>query len=168
MESLAAVATAVQASQKLVAATSHVESILEAASQREEGGLSGLLISFLTLFDVNSTRRLTHDAFAQAATPLGFDTSPEAWAALCDRFGDATSKQGKRRPKSEGDETLDLSLLSAHFQNRYDALLEDVIRRLLKGIIHVNAKAIGLEQRLLLVEEELEQASNATRHTRAN
>ena len=40
---------------------------------------------------VENSKRLTRDEYSNAAGPLGFDTTHEAWLALCARFGDKSS-----------------------------------------------------------------------------
>ena len=58
----------------------------------ESEGLRGLLISLLSLMDVDKTRPLTKHEYVQAAGPLGFDVTDEAWSSLCARFGNETTR----------------------------------------------------------------------------
>jgi hypothetical protein len=91
-------------------------------------GLKGLLISLLTIFDVDGTRNLTKDEYVQAAGPLGIDVSDSAWAALCVRFGnESTKKRPTTAPEDQEsvDTSLDLTLLGAYFSNKYDSVLEE-------------------------------------------
>jgi hypothetical protein len=144
------------------------ESILEQTSGE---GLKGLLVSLLSLFDTDNTRQLTQDEYVAAAAPLGFDVSPEAWAKLCARFGDQQSK----KPRATGDDaaapafdtSLDLTLLGAYFSNKYDHLLEEVVRRLLKGIVSTNSRAAALEKRLGAVEGLLDSTIGTATPARA-
>ena len=126
------------------------------ATGHEEHGIKGLLVSLLTLFDTNRTNSLSKEEYLQAAAPLGFDISDAAWMALCARFGDKTSKEMKA--VHDGREDLDLNLLGSYFANKYDKLLEEVLRRLLKGIINTNARETALEKRVKKMEEHLETA----------
>ena len=126
-------------------------------------GTRGLLVSLLTLFDINHSKNLSRHEYAQAAGPLGFDTSVDAWLQLCGRFGDKSSKKqlekhqdGRPVTGGEVDTTLDLTLLGEYFSNKYDPLLEELLRRLLRGVINVSARSAMLERRLRVVEDHLE------------
>lgn len=124
-------------------------------------GLRGLLISLLTIFDVKKTGTLTQDEYKAAAGPLGFDTSEEAWHALVLKYGE---KNANNRPSTaEGAPTdaqvLDMQLIGAYFSNKYDPLLEEILRRLIRGIISTNARSESLEKRLKVVEDHLEATS---------
>ena len=115
--------------------------------------LKGLLISLLTLFDVNRSGSLTQEEFSQAAAPVGFKVSDEAWAALCARFGnELTSEVAAAAGESDA---IDLSLFGTYFSNRYDALLEELLRRLMCGVVNCHAKNVQLERRLRSVEDHL-------------
>ena len=103
-------------------------SILDAGVKGE--GLRGLLISLLTIFDVNKTGFLSKHEYEQAAGPLGFDTSDDAWTALCQKFGDKTSRQRPVTAEGITDTQLDMQLIGAYFSNKYDPLLEEILRRL--------------------------------------
>ena len=134
------------------AAEERKTSILDVGADESGGdGYKGLLISLLTIMDVDHEQTLSQAEYEQAAKPLGFDASDDAWAALCARFGDKSSKE---RPKTADgkvdvkDTALDLSLLGAYFQNRYDSLLEELLRRLLKGIVYTNKLSERLDKRL--------------------
>lgn len=124
-------------------------------ASKEGEGVRGLIVSLLTIFDVDNNRRLTKQEYAQAAGPLGFDVNEEAWASLCQRFGDKTSK-AKKQVSDNTEEDLDLSLLGAFFANKYDSLLEEIVRRLLRGIISTNSRAQALEKRMHDVERLLD------------
>ena len=169
------------------------EAILDAGKGSSGDTINGLLVSLLTIFDTDNDHCLNRDEFEQAATPLGFDTSAEAWATLVERFGDKISKGASAGGDTFGDratasrraaaavaaptadedgapvveqESLDLSLLGAYFANKYDSLLEGLLRRLMRGIIYTNQRNADLESRLRIVEEHLEQTSMRTMRER--
>ena len=121
----------------------------------EGGGIRGLLVSLLTIMDVNHNGVLSREEFTLAAEPLGFDVSDGAWADLRQRFGD----QQQDKPASEQADVVDLSLVGALFSNKYDPLLEELLRRLLKGVMVTHRYARQMEGRLRVVEEHLEQTS---------
>lgn len=134
----------------------------ESLNAGEGSSLRGLLISLLTIFDINHNKTLTQEEFTQAATPLGFDTGPGAWEQVCNRFGDLSSKKRSTADTAEEDEggrSIDLTLVGSYFANRYDPVLEELLRRLLTGIMNASARNLQLERRLRVVEEHLEQTS---------
>ena len=101
----------------------------------QEGGSSGvamrgLLVSLLTIFDTNGSKHLSKDEFVDAAGPLGYDATDKAWAALRARFGDRIVREDD--PEGEHSQ-LDLDLVGEHFKHKYDSVLEELLRRLLKG-----------------------------------
>ena len=123
----------------------------------ESEGLRGLLISLLSLMDVDKTRTLTKHEYVQAAGPLGFDVTDEAWSSLCARFGNETTRTNGQ--ENDDDTHLDLNMIGAYFVNKYDPLLEEIIRRLLIGIVNNSVRSTRLEARLRTVEEHLESTS---------
>ena len=141
------------------APTAAPPSILDVGADQPGEGLRGLLVSLLTIFDRDHSRTLTKEQFSQAAEPLGFDTSDEAWLALCGRFGDKTSKQRPTTAEGIIDTALDLSLLGEYFSNKYDPLLEDILRRVVRGVATTWTHACNVDRRLRVVEEHLENTS---------
>ena len=91
--------------------------------------------------DIDHEQTLSQAEYVQAAKPLGFDATDDAWAGLCARFGDKTSKERPKTAEEVKDTALDLKLLGAYFQNRYDSLLEELLRRLLKGIVYTSKRS---------------------------
>ena len=130
------------------------------AAAESGDGMRGLLISLLTIFDVNKTGTLSHEEYSDAAGPLGFDTSDEAWHALVLKFGE---KNANERPSTadgiDESQVLDMQLIGAYFSNKYDPLLEEILRRLIRGIISTNKRSAQLEHRLKVVEDHLEVTS---------
>ena len=93
----------------------------------------------------------------QAAGALGFDVTDEAWSSLCARFGNETTRTNGQ--ENDDDTHLDLNMIGAYFVNKYDPLLEEIIRRLLIGIVNNSVRSTRLEARLRTVEEHLESTS---------
>ena len=132
-------------------------SILEIGADEAGGeGYRGLLVSLLTIMDIDHEQTLSQAEYVQAAKPLGFDATDDAWAGLCARFGDKTSKERPKTAEEVKDTALDLKLLGAYFQNRYDSLLEELLRRLLKGIVYTSKRSEELDRRLQIVEDTLD------------
>ena len=117
--------------------------------QSEE--LKGLLISMLTIFDLDRSRTLSKDEYVRAAAPLGFDVSDSAWIKLRRRFGDV--KEGQE------DGGIDLDLIGGFFANKYDTVLQEMLRHLLIGVVNTNSRNAQLEKRLRAAEEHLEATS---------
>ena len=81
----------------------------------------------------------------------------EAWSSLCARFGNETTRTNGQ--ENDDDTHLDLNMIGAYFVNKYDPLLEEIIRRLLIGIVNNSVRSTRLEARLRTVEEHLESTS---------
>jgi hypothetical protein len=120
-----------------------------------EGGAKGLLVSLLTLMDVNRNNVLTHGEYASTAQPLGFDVSTEAWVELVDRFGDQNRDKSDWRRDPLLD-SIDLSLLSGYTSTKIDPLIEELLRRLLRGVMNTFRYNQQLEKRLQVVEQHLD------------
>jgi hypothetical protein len=121
-----------------------------------EGGAKGLLVSLLTLMDVNRNNVLTHGGeYASTAQPLGFDVSTEAWVELVDRFGDQNRDKSDWRRDPLLD-SIDLSLLSGYMSTKIDPLIEELLRRLLRGVMNTFRYNQQLEKRLQVVEQHLD------------
>ena len=91
-------------------------------NDQEKAGapLSGMLISWLSLFDFDERKKLTEERWKTCAEALLFETSSAEWELLRQRHGDANS-QG-----------LDISLLSSWFANEHSVVLDRMLRRLMK------------------------------------
>lgn len=122
-------------------------------------GVRGVLISLLTLFDTNGNRTLTKEEYKNAAGSLGFDTGDAAWEALCRRFGDKNNQQSSTTEEMVEHAFLDLNLLGSYFANKYDRLLEEILRRVVGGIINSNTRSATLEARMEKMEAHLEMTS---------
>lgn len=99
----------------------------------------GLLVTLVNLFDTDNTRTLDIKSFEAGAAALGYSCSESSWSALCKRLGASSTVS------SEGNPCLDIGLLADHFSNRYDAVLEEVLKRLLSGMIALASRASSLE-----------------------
>ena len=128
--------------------------ILEAV----EGGARGLLVTLLNLFNTDGEAKfLAYSEFASSAAALGYDTSENAWAQLCTRFNNrnaAPPSPGKDGPAAGTEEQLDLRLMGEHFRNRYDNLLEDLLRQQMRGLMHLAARVTGLEEAMYEVQNK--------------
>ena len=85
--------------------------------------LSGMLISWLSLFDFDERKKLTEERWTRCAEALMFETSSSEWELLRQRHGDSNS-QG-----------LDISLLSSWFANEHTVVLDKMLRRLMKTTV---------------------------------
>ena len=94
-------------------------------NDQEKAGapLSGMLISWLSLFDFDERKKLTEERWTWCAEALMFETSSSEWELLRQRHGDADS-QG-----------LDISLLSSWFANEHSVVLDKMLRRLMKTTV---------------------------------
>ena len=130
---------------------------MDVDSQDGPGHVTGLLVSLLSIFDYNGNGLLTKEEFVNAAGPMGFDVSDASWDELYRRYGDKNNKQATEEEMATV--FLDLNLLGHYFANRYDTLLEGIMRRLVNGIISATDRGNALEKRLRVVEEHLEATS---------
>ncbi|KOO23069.1 hypothetical protein Ctob_010466 [Chrysochromulina tobinii] len=105
--------------------------------------------------DVNRNNVLTHGEYASTAQPLGFDVSTEAWVELVDRFGDQNRDKSDWRRDPLLD-SIDLSLLSGYTSTKIDPLIEELLRRLLRGVMNTFRYNQQLEKRLQVVEQHLD------------
>ena len=138
----------------------------------EATGVKGLMVALLGIFDTDGSHELSREEFSFNAAALGYEASDAAWASLCNRFGlvrpdeqvkSATpqgqgSPQGRASPQRRGnrspgpdaaeeeEENLDLGLVADHFVNRYDPVLEGILRQMMGGLRHIVARVGALEE----------------------
>ena len=100
-------------------------------NDQEKAGapLSGMLISWLSLFDFDERKKLTEEQWKTCAEALMFETSSAEWELLRQRHGDANS-QG-----------LDISLLSSWFANEHSVVLDRMLRRLMRTTARALARS---------------------------
>ena len=100
-------------------------------NDQEKAGapLSGMLISWLSLFDFDERKKLTEERWKTCAEALMFETSSAEWELLRQRHGDANS-QG-----------LDISLLSSWFANEHSVVLDRMLRRLMRTTARALARS---------------------------
>ena len=100
-------------------------------NDQEKAGapLSGMLISWLSLFDFDERKKLTEERWKTCAEALMFETSSAEWELLRQRHGDANS-QG-----------LDISLLSSWFANEHSVVLDRMLRRLMRTTARAPARS---------------------------
>ena len=109
------------------------------------GGSGALLIALMNIFDTEGAHCLSKEAFVKCTSALGYVSSDTSWEALAKRFGLVQPEAPKlteeealwRRPHSPPapKQILDLGLVADHFVNKYDSVLEELLRRLLGGIL---------------------------------
>lgn len=140
----------------------------------EATGVKGLIVAMLGIFDTDGSAKLSREEFGLSASALGYEASPAAWQSLCNRFGlvkpgspppspeasspdkglnDPAGKGGRNRSPTRraetpdpADENLDLGLISNHFANKYDTVLEGVLRQIMGGLVHTAARVSALEE----------------------
>ena len=66
----------------------------------------------------------------------------------------APPSPGKDGPAAGTEEQLDLRLMGEHFRNRYDNLLEDLLRQQMRGLMHLAARVTGLEEAMYEVQNK--------------
>ena len=120
------------------------------------------------MFDVDGTNRLGKEHFNKCAEVLGYDSSESTWEALEKRFGlvkpeaptlteeEALWKRIGTPPPPP--KILDLGLVGDHFINKYDAVLEEIFRRLLGGILSLAERTKAAEEAIynIVHREEIE------------
>lgn len=127
----------------------------------DAGGVKGLVVSLLAIFDTNGSGRLSKGEFSEGASALGFHHDEKAWGSLHARYGDREQAMEQRAGEEQ---SLDLNLIGAYFQNKFDPVLEAVMRRLLMAIMFNNERSVAVDARLRAVEAKLE--SSAEREAR--
>jgi len=131
-----------------------------------EDAARGLLVTLLHLFNYDGGETLYRDEFSIAGKALGYDTGDEAWHQLCMRFW--SSAQAQRSPSPGGtkqeDKELDLSNVAYHFRNKYDNLLEEILRQTLRGLTTLSARMSSVETEL----HAMRGASERDRKTKMN
>ena len=118
-----------------------------------EGGPRGLLVTLLNLFDTDADASLTRKEFEAGVKALGYEFSESTWAQMFGRFGQTLGNRIGDPMKSD---ELDLSLLGDFFRNKYDPLLEDTLRQLMRGVVSLASRVSGLEAEVSSLHSKLE------------
>lgn len=108
-----------------------------------EDAARGLLVTLLHLFNTDGGDFLSRDEFSTGAKALGYDTSDEAWHSLCMRFW---SSSQATETGEQNEVQLDLSNVAYHFRNKYDHLLEEILRQALRGITTLHERCDQLQK----------------------
>ena len=116
----------------------------------EDQPVRGVFVALLNLFDFDGSGALTKEEFNLCASALGFDTSPSAWTTVANRFFNPTSPhKGKaespfpEKVQAEVADSLDLTLIADHFANKYDAVMIEVLRNMMAGIVSLTSRVAG-------------------------
>ena len=104
----------------------------------EATGVRGLLTCVLSIFDTSCARQLSQDVVRLNAAALGYELTDEVWMALCKRLG-TVGGNGTN---------LDLHMTSDHFSNKYDTVLEGILRQMMRGLAQQQQRLSELEDQL--------------------
>ena len=101
----------------------------------------------LGIFDIDGSRELSKAELGLNADALGYLASDATWDVLVKRFGtvDRGSPPDADAAKKLAPDPLDLQLVGDYFSNKHDALLECVLRQMMKGLKHLSARCAQLE-----------------------
>ena len=124
----------------------------------DHAALSGLLISWLNLMDFDERKRLTQERWKTCADALCFDTTPNEWKMLMERYGN----------RKDPDEGLDLSLLSSWFSTQHSVVLDKMLRRLMRTAVSQHLRIESLEKEQAAQAVLLQQQQNAADVERAH
>lgn len=129
-----------------------------------EDGARGLLVTLVSLFNLDGGDSLSHEHFCLGAEALGYDSSEIAWKQVCSRLGVVNVPSPTREPPREVSPTrggsspktkaspptmhaeLDLALTGEYFGNKYDHLLQGVLQQQLRGMMSLAARVSTLEE----------------------
>ena len=108
-----------------------------------------LLIALLSLFDFNGTGALSDSEWQRGNQALENQTSDAEFEELCNRFGRSTE---------DGETVLDYRKALGIFGARkpIEGHMEDLMRRLMKSLMAMTARIVGLEEILQRTSREAE------------
>eukprot|EP00966_Prymnesium_polylepis_P265628 6136374-Prymnesium_polylepis.1 len=133
------------------------------SDRASESPIHELLVCLLACFD-DGTEKLHKELWEAKAKAVGYIADEGEWKHLMGRFALRPDQKGFGEPDEPN--CLNLGLVGTYFANKHGEVIQELIRRMMIGLVRSQARADGLEERLEVAEAILDRTVLAVRRGR--